>query len=114
MDAIFRSFLLLWLSYPVLFLNINILFLDIKCQHFIELARMTKLISVTILKKSLSFHKYPVDNLPMKEPDLRDQTYFVRDLVRAVALTIFSEAEMEELSNQLYVSTLENAKRLPI
>ena len=115
MDAIFRSFLLLWLSYPVLFLNINILFLDIKCQHFIELARMTKLISVTILKKSLSFHKYPVDNLPMKEPDLRHKTYFVRDLVRAVALTIiFCEAEMEELSNQLYVSTLVNAKRLPI
>ena len=94
MDAIFRSFLLLWLSYPVLFLNINILFLDIKCQHFIVLAKMTKLISVTILKKSLSF--------------------FVRDFVRAVALTIFPEAEMEELSNQLHVSTLENAKRLPI
>ena len=56
----------------------------------------------------------PVDNLPMKEPDLRHKTYFVRDLVRAVALSIFSEAEMEELSNQLYVSTLENAKRLPI
>ena len=59
-------------------------------------------------------HKYPVDNLPLKEPDLRDQTYFVCDLVKAVALTIFPEAEMEELSNQLHVSTLENAKRLPI
>ena len=40
--------------------------------------------------------------------------YFVRDLVRAVALTIFSEAEMEELGNQLNVSTLEIAKRLSI
>ena len=114
MDAIFRSFLLLWLSYPVLFLNINILFLDIKCQHFIELARMTKLISETILKKSLSFHKYPVDNLPMKEPDLRDQMYFVHDLVTAVALTMFPGDEMEELSIQLHVSILENAKRLLI